>query len=509
MTDGISASLLQASSHAIPLADEIVQCVITSPPYWGLRTYAGEQRMVWGGKPDHAHEWGDRSTRTKGGVGQNKGLNNAQAYRDARDTDAQVLDQGSFCACGAWYGALGLEPTPWLYIEHIVQVMREVGRVLRPDGVVWLNLGDTFYSGPDGGSNTGRGGRGPRGVGHGTKNEEAAAHLAPRRTTSLGTNRVVHLPSQAGLQAKRVASDGAHAQPNREPIANIRPKSRLLIPHRVAIALAEDGWIVRMDNVWSKPNPMPDSTDDRTTPSHEYVFQLVKSGDTLLWRHRDTRAWTRTRPAPDYRWRDNEALRDARAADPTASSRTVEVAEEPDEWRTATFENGGHRDKRWTRINLWGGYDYYYDADASREALAEGTITRLTQPTFDTQTGGPKDYGPNRSGNRVWSDPDARERMVASGRNRRSVWNIATRPYPGAHFATFPEDLVTPCILSTSAPGDLVMDPFNGSGTTGRVAVRHGRSYIGLDISSEYLVQQAKVRMNGVQMEAGLFGETV
>ena len=144
---GRTAALQVGSARRIDLPDASVQCVVTSPPYWGLRQYAGEQREAWGGDPEHAHEWRAERIRTVhpqqdslGGIG-NKGTRGHDSWTAGA---AGAISQGAFCACGAWYGALGLEPTPELYVEHVVEVFREVRRVLRKDGTLWLNLGDSY-----------------------------------------------------------------------------------------------------------------------------------------------------------------------------------------------------------------------------------------------------------------------------------------------------------------------------------------------------------------------------
>ena len=355
--------LLQASANAIPLADESVQCVVTSPPYWGLRQYAGEQTVKWADGGEHA---------------------------------------------------LGLEPTPELYVEHMVEVFREVRRVLRADGTLWLNLGDSY----------------------------AGARSAGGGTMAGFNDRYFGRESDGG---KQTVMDGS--KPARAAVDGLKAKDLVGIPWMVAFALRSDGWYLRSDIIWHKPNPMPESVTDRPTKAHEYLFLLSKSER------------------------------------------------------------------------------YYYDADAIREP----SITNDPRRPYTSEGAWQLDGRPaeKRHGGEIRSGEDF------SGRNKRSVWTIATRPYPGAHFATYPEDLVEPCILAGSAPTacgtcgapwervtervgiesravgwrptcehtdgsgrSLVLDPFNGSGTTGAVAIRLGRSYVGLDISAEYLHEQAVARID-------------
>jgi DNA modification methylase len=288
-----------ASLQLMP--EQSVQCCITSPPYWGLR--------------DYGHD-----------------------------------------------GQIGLEETPDAYVAQMVEVFREVRRVLKDDGTLWLNLGDS-YSGAanSGGANQNSGGPAVR---------------------------------ASGLPVK-----GGH---------NIKPKDLVGIPWRVAFALQADGWWLRQDIIWHKPNPMPESVTDRCTKAHEYVFLLTKSAR------------------------------------------------------------------------------YYYDAEAVCEPATNKSCGNI-QSTKGARTG---DVKHRTKGNL---------HMVgaAEHRNRRSVWLIVTQPYSGAHFAVMPEALVEPCLLAGSRPGDVVLDPFTGSGTVGAVAIGHGRSFIGCELNPAY-IDLARQRIGSV-----------
>jgi DNA modification methylase len=203
--------------------------------------------------------------------------------------------------------------------------------------------------------------------------------------------------------------------PSRRDMAGLKPKDLVGIPWRVAFALQADGWYLRSDIIWHKPNPMPESVTDRPTKSHEYIFLLSKSSK------------------------------------------------------------------------------YYYDADAVKEQATYGE----NRATF--RGGGA--YTNNRSfqnDKKVIGDGEIRERPEITTRNRRSVWTVVTKPFKGAHFATFPEALIAPCILAGSRVGDVVLDPFNGAGTTGVVALKNGRSYIGLELNPEYM-QLTQDRLAQVQ----------
>mgnify|MGYP003136450433 CR=1 FL=1 len=267
------------------MSAESIHCCVTSPPYWGLRDY-GE---------------GDQ---------------------------------------------IGLEATPEAYVEQMVNVFREVRRVLRDDGTVWLNLGDS-YSGS---------GKGPS---QGLNGEQ---HHLEHKTGGI-------VP------------------------AGLKPKDLVGIPWRVAFALQADGWYLRQDIIWSKPNPMPESVTDRCTKAHEYIFILSKSAK------------------------------------------------------------------------------YYYDADAIKEPL-------VTEP----HAPGNKKLDASRNDhdqmNKVWGSDGLR--------NKRSVWTVTTKPFSGAHFATFPPDLIEPCIKAGCPKGGTVLDPFGGAGTTGMVADRLGRNAVLIELNADY-----------------------
>jgi len=298
------------------LDSESVHCCVTSPPYWGLRDYGVE-------------------------------------------------------------GQLGLEKTPQEYIAKMVEVFREVRRVLRSDGTVWLNIGDSYYGGK------------------GTNGSSKARRTAGERgyTQSGGT----------------VLMD---TRPLDLPQEGMKPKDLCLIPFRLAIALQEDGWWVRSDIIWAKKNPMPESVTDRPTKSHEYMFLLTKSAKYYF---------------------DQEAVR------------------EPHLW--------AGRDKR---------------ADGQRHE-SKGLC----------ETG-------NYATNAVCYHPN--------GRNIRTVWTIPTQPTPEAHFATFPEALIVPCIKAGCPEGGIVLDPFGGSGTTAIVAKKLQRKSILIELNPEYI----KIAEKRIEKECGL-----
>ncbi len=257
-------------------------------------------------------------------------------------------------------GQIGLEQTPEDYAAAMVAVFREVRRVLADDGTLWLNIGDSYAS--------------------------TSTYNAPR--TSKG-------------EFGRVE---ASKQPNGGIPPGCKPKDLIGIPWMLAFALRADGWYLRQDIIWHKPNPMPESVRDRCTKAHEYVFLLSKSERYFF---------------------DSEAMKEPA------------VSEKP---------AGNKRHK----------YADAYAASESEEHRTKAGLLALTGVEWEK-------------------------------RNRRSVWSIATRPYKGAHFATFPPALIEPCILAGSRPGDVVLDPFNGSGTTGQVALAHGRKYLGCELTPDYV----------------------
>lgn len=259
-------------------------------------------------------------------------------------------------------GQLGLEPTPTEFVAAMVEVFREVWRVLADDGTLWVNLGDSYASSPRGNK---------------PGDTSTSSLTNPKRQDSLGRGRM----------------DTAKA-------SGLAHKQLIGVPWRVAFALQEDGWYLRQDIIWHKPNPMPESVRDRCTKAHEYIFMLSKSPR------------------------------------------------------------------------------YYFNAEAVKEPVAESTTARLAQPTLHTQVGSA----------RVPGKTNGNMKAVGNGetRNKRSVWTVTTKPFKGAHFATFPPDLIEPCILAGSRPGDTVLDPFGGSGTTAGAALKHGRNAVLCELNPEY-----------------------
>lgn len=349
-------------------------------------------------------------------------------------------------------GQIGLEATPTEFVETMVAVFREVRRVLRDDGTLWLNLGDSYANDGKWGGETG--------------GKQSYLDEASR--------------TRVGRQKRRTG---------------VAAKSLIGIPWRVAFALQEDGWFLRQEIVWHKLNPMPESVLDRPTRSHEQVFLFAKSGDTLLWRHRDGR-WTHQRPEPDYRWRHRSSREE-----------------------TAEPRDGDD----WIRVNLWRGFDYYYDADAIAEPSSPNSHARAARkrsgdhkyadggPGNQTIARNPPSAGrlvgighnarpskavPNDAPHRKSADPASRIKAndsfqaavteLVPVRNKRSVWPVASEAFRGDHFAAFPPALIEPCILAGCPMGGTVLDPFGGVGTTGLVADRLQRNAILIEVNARY-----------------------
>jgi DNA modification methylase len=312
---------------------------------------------------------------------------------------------------------IGLEATPMEYVKVLVEVFEEVRRVLCSDGTLWLNLGDSYSHGGCGARDAGR------------------------------------WPKQSRNRATLLK----HAKKK----TNLKPKDLVGIPWMVAFALRDAGWYLRMDNIWSKPNPMPESVSDRTTKSHEYLFHFAKSPSYYY----NARAI-----AEPVVWngQHRNVIGDSPTAMPGAAPHTgLRKYKSGNKVRKHRADNGGARD-------------------------------RATNQTFGVPWENTDDLRNRRS---VWTVPDAVDlqlaeeqarlwtecaRQLREGGYKPSVWTVTPIPYHGAHFATFPPELIEPCVLACSRPGDLVLDPFFGSGTTGFVAERHERRWIGFDINPKY-----------------------
>lgn len=308
------------------LHDESVQCCVTSPPYWGLRDYGCD-------------------------------------------------------------GQLGLEKTPQEYVDNMRKVFSEVRRVLKVDGTLWLNLGDSY---------------------NGTKEGNTEIYKNPNAVTN-------------SFRKKQWKA--------------LKPKDLCGIPWRVAFALQADGWWLRSDIIWNKPNPMPESVTDRPTRSHEYIFLMSKSAKYYY---------------------DYEAIKEPPSPD------LIKQIEEG-------YNGNAIKD--------------YLGASVQDASATKGRIINGYRKRIDKQRG----HSRRHAGfNEKW-DALTPEEQALCGRNKRDVWTVAPANFKEAHFATFPPALIKPCILAGTKSGDVVMDPFGGSGTTGEVALGIGRKALIIELNPDYI----------------------
>jgi DNA modification methylase len=332
------------------LPDNLVHCVVTSPPYWRLRDYGVE-------------------------------------------------------------GQLGLEPTMEEYIEKMLVIFREIKRVLRPEGTLWLNMGD----------------------------KSIHSWCGQQGKNGQRCNRRI-VPTPKGSKIPK----------------GLKPKDIAGIPWRVAFALQDDGWYLRQDIIWHKPNPMPESIKDRPTRSHEYIFLFSKSRK-YYYDYRaimepaslDTHARYARGRSDHHKWADGSPSNQSIAKSfehmlPPGVNPKAALAVPPSGWN-----RGG------------GSHDPIEHSSGDKSARF---IRSRQNPSFS-----------------------ATVVDIVAHRNKRSVWTISTRPYSKAHFATFPPDLIKPCILAGCPEGGIVLDPFGGSGTTAATAKALGRNYLIIELNPEYI----------------------
>jgi DNA modification methylase len=304
-----------------------------------------------------------------------------------------------------------------------VGLFGEVRRVLADDGTLWLNLGDSY-------SQSGRGG-----------NPDDSPHrkqATNRGSISVGSGSQLH----AGFHENaRQAGAVSRAWSGKAP-EGLKPKDLVGIPWRVAFALQADGWYLRSDIIWSKPNPMPESVTDRPTRAHEYIFLLTKSARYFY---------------------DSAAI-----AEPASDAMVMEVEQ--------GYDGEGIKD--------------YASAGVQNPSSVKARIIANARKRADR-------FGGNKHNGDTTQHSDGSVYTGRPTRNRRSVWTVTTQPFPEAHFATYPEKLIEPCILAGSKTGDTILDPFCGSGTTGAVAIRHQRNFIGIELNADY-IQIARRRIGAV-----------
>lgn len=339
------------------LPSESINCCITSPPYWGLRDYGTGE---WMG--------GDSACSHKRDSKQSELTQTGHRNLEGSVGDGIYKDKCKRCGAERKDRQIGLELTPESYVQKMVDVFREVRRVLINDGTLWLNLGDSY-------------------CGTGSKGEwKDPKYSNGRNGQSIAINNKIE-----GLKSKDLVG----------------------IPWRVAFALQADGWYLRQDIIWHKPNPMPESVTDRCTKAHEYIFLMSKN--------------------PNY-YLDNKAI------------------QEP-----CTTQEG--RPSAIVRDRVYG-----YNSKQAALGRARG----------------------------------GEETPEPATRNKRSVWSINVKPYKEAHFATFPKELIEPCVLAGCPKDGTILDPFGGSGTTAEVAIENGRNALLIELNPEY-IELAKTRISNTQ----------
>lgn len=366
------------------LPDKVAHTCVTSPPYWGLRDY---------GTP--AVHFPEVSYRLFAGL--------PEVVIPAMDSK------------------LGLEETPEAFIGHMVAIFREVYRVLRDDGTLWLNIADTYW---------------------GQKGKSGAANSK-------------HVAECINSEAINYADYGEfRPQDRRHEI--IKPKDLTGIPWMLAFALRADGWYLRQDIIWHKPNPMPESVTDRCTKAHEYIFLLTKSRkyyfDALAIAEPYADKTYTTFGAGVSGNGDGSGLVKSENWHNSIDKRQPKEWKVPSGWDTTTGEGGHgniHKEGRTDRIK--------------------------TKHTFGNRNG---QLNRLHSGNNFFATGLA---------NKRSVWTVATKPFKEAHFATFPEALIEPCILAGSPLDGIVLEPFAGSNTTGILAIKLQRNYLAAELNPDYI----------------------
>lgn len=340
-------------------------------------------------------------------------------------------------------GQIGLEQTPDEYVAKLVDVFREVRRVLRDDGTLWLNLGDSYNAQP-----------------------------GQRKDTD-----------KAGGKQQTVR--GSTAAPSRS-VDGLKPKDLIGIPWMVAFALRADGWYLRQDIIWAKPNPMPESVTDRCTKSHEYIFLLSKS--------------------PSY-YCDMGAIKEP-AAPASVARWAQDVEGQIGSDRVPGKTNGTMKavgGRLAGNVNPPKGQAAYEAGDESHRTkgglLAYSQRQRSARDSFKRDDSKRADVIPGQTVGTHRPDREESE-WDTDTRNKRSVWTVSTKPYKGAHFATFPVALIEPCILAGAPAGGVVLDPFFGSGTTGEVAQNLGRKFIGCELNPAYkALQDERLRQPSLDLE--------
>ncbi len=393
-----------------------IDLVVTSPPYWGLRDYGSETVRIWGGDPACEHEWVDDSTKF-GNMG--GGEENRKEVWDSNMRDK--LPKRNFCVhCGAWRGSLGLEPHPQLFIDHLVEICREIRRVLKPSGTFWLNLGDTFY---------GSGGKG-------------------------------------GQYEKFMPDKGQpdHYRQSSKTRSNwLQPKQKLMMPARVAIALQKDGWVLRSDVIWHKPNHMPSPVKDRLTCAYEHVFLFAKARryyfdlEAIRKPHQGRASGNKERMYfPDPRQNGREHFGRNFPWDPKVKGKNP-----GDVWRIPTTPFPGAHFATFP------------------PKLIEPIVKAGSPRWLCSRCGKPRTRITERT--EVLTRPGIKTKDEGLEGIRNDIDRRRFRP-----IADFKTVGWSDCGCGEGWNPGVVLDPFGGSGTVGQVARKLGRRFILIEIKPEY-----------------------
>lgn len=490
------------------MPDEGIDCIMTSPPYYGLRSYGEEGKTVWDSQPGCEHQWNSdiKVWHSDRGEGPRKEVYN--------DTFQSQGSEHAYCSgCGAWHGQLGLEPDFHLYLKHMLDITLELKRVLKKTGTLWLNIGDTYAS-------------------------------------SLGN----HGGKTAGFSPKTNVGDS-----NRPPVPKALEKSLCLIPERLSIGLQEQGWRIRNMNIWRKPNHMPSSVRDRFTSSYEFLIFAVKDKryyfdlDAVREKHSEgTFKWIRQstimtqmggakqdalHPLPTNGELKGNYNRGSQIVQSLARKLSAggngDVQQAP-KWGEPTqiqgdvfqsyqgkFEGFGAESEhygspraRTQRLKFKGQYQTSKDSPWANIARKRDEVREREGVEPSNPNGkNPGDVFQAKKEPYLANNPhtmrlNPQEHLALetsrpsdlshhNGKNPGDFWSINTRPFKGAHFAVYPEALCERPIKAGSPRGGVVLDPFAGSGTTCVVAKRLGRHFLGVEINPAYC-EIARKRLEAV-----------
>ena len=452
------------------LTNSSVRTCVTSPPYYGLRDYG---TATWiGGDPNCNHR---RDTKVNPET-----CNTGHKNHDDMSGVGDAIYKTVCPKCGAIRqdDQLGLEESPEEYIESLVSVFREVRNALTDDGTLWVNLGDSYYNYRSDGN-------------------------YPKQTVSKTRQ---DLPQSTPVRGNK--------------LKGLKSKDLIGIPWMFAFAMRADGWYLRQDIIWHKPNPMPESVKDRCTKAHEYIFLFSKNKNYFY----DNEAIKE--PAKDWGTRDRTNGKYHNPGSglaphsgltksyPTKNKRSVWLAEEKSHGKYGSQENeakhrqGIHANRGdnliavRTKLPTQQEFVEFIRSKTKAKILAEHTDIPLTKIEHwfrfdDSGFAYPSiedwkkvreyidDYEVMDEG-LTYYELKTDEVVVSNTKNKRSVWSVTVKPYKEAHFATYPPDLIEPCILAGSEEGDTVLDPFMGAGTTAAVAKSLNRYYVGCELNEDY-----------------------